>query len=240
MIHEQCHSCRQHSSCNHFYKFKSQDFVYIECGKNHYKAGIICLVESSLQKLLSQQFFFNSCRLRLCLSKKTGSRPAPPQKCWSAQARRPCSIRYEKKKHTQKKNKRNRMSNVMYIWASTRIFLALFDYVSRAYEINCLIVSKFNGTSTPKGSYSAKTGESTRKECCDSTVWELHCLRTALCESIRYQAQSEQNVRQDLILGCATGRLLSCTPLWNQNSSVVSASVCGIDYFIMCNQFTSV
>ncbi len=40
---------------------------------------------------------------------------------------------------------------------------------------------------------------STRKECYGSTVGELHCLRTALCESIRYQAKSEQNVRQDLI-----------------------------------------
>ncbi len=39
--------------------------------------------------------------------------------------------------------------------------------------------------------------ESTRKKCYGSTVWELHCLRTALCESIRYQAKSEQNVRQD-------------------------------------------
>ncbi len=33
-------------------------------------------------------------------------------------------------------------------------------------------------------------------------------LRIALCESIRYQAKSEQNVRQDH----ATGKLLSCTP----------------------------
>ncbi len=41
--------------------------------------------------------------------------------------------------------------------------------------------------------------ESTRKKCHGSTVWELHCLRTALSESIHYQAKSEQNVRQDLI-----------------------------------------
>ncbi len=33
-----------------------------------------------------------------------------------------------------------------------------------------LIISKFNGTSTPNGSYSAKTGESTTKECYGSTV----------------------------------------------------------------------
>ncbi len=37
------------------------------------------------------------------------------------------------------------------------------------------------------------------KKCYASTVWELHCLKTAMCESIRYQAKSEQNVRQDLI-----------------------------------------
>ncbi len=40
--------------------------------------------------------------------------------------------------------------------------------------------------------------ESTRKKCYGSAVWELHCLRTALCESIRYQPKSEQNGRQDL------------------------------------------
>ncbi len=38
-----------------------------------------------------------------------------------------------------------------------------------------------------------------KKKCYGSTVWELHCLRTALYESIRYQAKSEQNVRQELI-----------------------------------------
>ena len=68
-----------------------------------------------------------------------------------------------------------------------------------------MIISKFNGTSTPKGSYSAKTGDSTRKECYGSTVWELHCLRTAQCESIRYKAKSEQNVRQDMIPGVRHG-----------------------------------
>ncbi len=60
-----------------------------------------------------------------------------------------------------------------------------------------LIISKFNGTSTPKGSYSAKTGESTRKECYGSTDWKLHCLRTALCESIRYQAWTKCPTRPD-------------------------------------------
>ncbi len=57
-----------------------------------------------------------------------------------------------------------------------------------------MMVSQFNGTSTPKGSYSAKTGDN------DCNVNSIRCsLRTGLCESIRYQAKSEQNVRQDLI-----------------------------------------
>ncbi len=54
-----------------------------------------------------------------------------------------------------------------------------------------MMISKFNGTSTPKGSYSAKTGV--------NCPMSLNSLRTALCESIRYQAKSEQNVLQDLI-----------------------------------------
>ncbi len=56
------------------------------------------------------------------------------------------------------------------------------------------MLSKFNGTSTPKGSYRAKTGDN------DCNVNSCHySLSAALCESIRYQAKSEQNVRQDLI-----------------------------------------
>ncbi len=55
------------------------------------------------------------------------------------------------------------------------------------------MLSKFNGTSTPKGSYRAKTGDN------DCNVKSSHySLSTALCESIRYQAKSKQNVRQDL------------------------------------------
>ncbi len=57
-----------------------------------------------------------------------------------------------------------------------------------------IMVSKFNGTSTPKGSYSAKTGDN---DC--NVNSSRYSLRTALCEGIRYQAKSEQNVRQDLI-----------------------------------------
>ncbi len=56
------------------------------------------------------------------------------------------------------------------------------------------VLSKFNGTSTPKGSYRAKTGDNV----CNVNS-SRYCLSTALCESIRYQAKSEQNARQDLI-----------------------------------------
>ncbi len=48
------------------------------------------------------------------------------------------------------------------------------------------VLSKFNGTSTPKGSYRAKTGDN------DYNVnSSRYSLSTALCESIRYQAKSE-------------------------------------------------
>ncbi len=57
-----------------------------------------------------------------------------------------------------------------------------------------MMVSQFNGTATPKGSYSAKTGDN---DCNVNSI--RHSLRTALCERIRYQAKSEQNVRQDPI-----------------------------------------
>ncbi len=54
-----------------------------------------------------------------------------------------------------------------------------------------MMVSQFNGTSTPKGSYRAKTGDN------DCNVNSSRCsLSTALCESIRYQAKSEQNVNK--------------------------------------------
>ena len=43
--------------------------------------------------------------------------------------------------------------------------------------VDWLIISKFKRTSTPKGSYSAKTGEFTREKCYGATVWELHCVR---------------------------------------------------------------
>ncbi len=56
------------------------------------------------------------------------------------------------------------------------------------------VISHFNGTSTPKGSFCAKTGDN---DC--NVNSSRYSLKTALCESIRYQAKSEQNVRQDLI-----------------------------------------
>ncbi len=69
------------------------------------------------------------------------------------------------------------------------------------------MISKFNGTSTPKRSYCAKTGDN------DWNVNLSRCsLRTALCESIRYQAKSAQNVRQDLIPRVRHGEAALCTP----------------------------
>ncbi len=52
------------------------------------------------------------------------------------------------------------------------------------------MISKFNGTSTPKGSCRAKTGDN---DC--NVNSSRYSLRIALCKSIRYQAKSEQNVR---------------------------------------------
>ncbi len=49
------------------------------------------------------------------------------------------------------------------------------------------VLSKFNGTSTPIGSYRAKTGDNY----CNVNS-NRYILSTALCESIRYQAKSEQ------------------------------------------------
>ncbi len=68
------------------------------------------------------------------------------------------------------------------------------------------VLSKFNGTSTPKVSYRAETGDN------DSNVnSSRYNLRTALCESIRYQAKSEQNVRQDPIPRVRHGEAALCT-----------------------------
>ncbi len=69
------------------------------------------------------------------------------------------------------------------------------------------MISKFNGTSTPKGPYRAETGDN------DFHVnSSCYSLRTALCESIRYQPKSEQNVRQDPIPRVRYGEAALCTP----------------------------
>ncbi len=70
------------------------------------------------------------------------------------------------------------------------------------------MLSKFNGTSTPKGAYRAKTGDN------DCNVNSNHySLSTALCESIRYQTKSEQNVRQDPIPRVGHGEAALSTPM---------------------------
>ena len=67
--------------------------------------------------------------------------------------------------------------------------------------------------------------ESTRNKN-GSTAWELHCLRTALCESIRYQAKSEQNFRQNLIPRMHHGEAALCTPnkLLNEENLMMNSS----------------
>ncbi len=70
------------------------------------------------------------------------------------------------------------------------------------------MLSKFNDTSTPKGSYRAKTGDN---DC--NVKSSRYSLSTALRESIRYQAKSEQNVRQDLIPRVCHLVAALCTPL---------------------------
>ncbi len=82
-------------------------------------------------------------------------------------------------------------------WAS--FFASLDRSVNRACKgtqdgVSEWVLSKFNGTSTSKGSCRAKTGDN------DYNVnSSRYSPSTALCESIRYQAKSEQNVRQDPI-----------------------------------------
>ncbi len=68
------------------------------------------------------------------------------------------------------------------------------------------MLSKFNGTSTPKGSFRAKTGDN------DYVNSSRYSLSTALCESIRYQTKSEQNVQQDLIPMVRHREAALCTP----------------------------
>ncbi len=58
-----------------------------------------------------------------------------------------------------------------------------------------------------KGSYRAKTGDN---DC--NVNSSRYSLSTALCESSRYQAKSEQNVRQDLIPRVRHGEAALCTP----------------------------
>ncbi len=70
-----------------------------------------------------------------------------------------------------------------------------------------VVVSQFNGTSTPKGSYRAKTGDN---DC--NVNSSNYSLSTTLCESIRYQAKSEQNIRQDVIPRVRHGEAALCTP----------------------------
>ncbi len=77
-----------------------------------------------------------------------------------------------------------------------------------------MMISQFNGTSVPKGTYSAKTGDN---DCYVSSI--RYSLRTALCESICYQVKSEQNVRQDLIPRVLHGEAALMHPIWGVETS---------------------
>ncbi len=92
------------------------------------------------------------------------------------------------------------------------------------------MLSKFNGTSTPKGSYRAKTGDN---DC--NVNSSPYSLSTALCESIRYQAKSEENVRQDLIPRVRHGNAALCTPLTQGQNNAGIRPV--IEYIRICHQW---
>ena len=65
------------------------------------------------------------------------------------------------------------------------------------------------------------------KKCYGSTVWELNCLRAALCESIRYQAKTEQNVRQNLIPRVRHGEYFMSQAMFNpSHDAVIGVAKC--------------
>ncbi len=69
-------------------------------------------------------------------------------------------------------------------------------YIYIIQHMYMVVVSQFNGTSTtPKGSYSAKTGDND----CNVNL-SRYSLRTALCESIRYQAKSEPDKSYNILV----------------------------------------
>ncbi len=82
------------------------------------------------------------------------------------------------------------------------------------------MLSKFNGTSAPKGSYRAKTGDN---DC--NVNSSRYSLSTALCESICSQVKSEQNVRQDLIPRVRHVEAALYTPLQGMGH-LSTASIC--------------
>ena len=76
------------------------------------------------------------------------------------------------------------------------------------------MISKFNGTSTPKGSYRAKTGDNDCQFNSSQFIVNSsrYSLRTTPRESIRYQAKSEQNIQQNQIPRVHHGEAALCTP----------------------------
>ncbi len=100
-----------------------------------------------------------------------------------------------------RKNKKHWCDNTLHVRRCTSLVIT-------TQGVCVWVLSKFNGTSTPKGSYHAKTGDN---DC--NVNSSRYRLSTALCESIRYQAKSEQDVRQDLIPRVRHGEAALCTPL---------------------------
>ncbi len=68
-----------------------------------------------------------------------------------------------------------------FLFCSLETFLSL-----EIILVVVVVVSQFNGTSTPKGSYSAKTGDND----CNANS-SRYSLRNALCESSRYQTKAK-------------------------------------------------
>ncbi len=91
--------------------------------------------------------------------------------------------------------------------------------------VSCLammlvVVSQFNGTSTPKGSHSAKTGDNAIMIATSIQV-AMYSLSTALCESYSLSGQVWTKMSaKTWYPGYATGRLLSSTPVWPWTSDL--------------------
>ena len=116
-------------------------------------------------------------------------------------------------------------------------FVSLGIYRNKCKAV--VVVSQFNGTSTPKGSYSAKSDDndcnvnSSRYSISiliNSNVWEQFAIRPSLnkmSNKIWYP-------------GCATGRLLSCTPKYKADGTGSAVTTNSSVYVTSLQPFASV